>query len=40
MIRRAQDLRIGNGAQEIPNQTVELGVGNQMCRLLIAQRSA
>jgi hypothetical protein len=40
MIRDVQDLWVGDRAQQIADQTVELGISDEMSRLLIAQRSS
>ncbi len=40
MIGQADDVGIGDGAQQIPNQIVEFDVGDQVRGLLVAHRAA
>ena len=40
MVDRAEDLRIGHGTQQVAHEVVEFAVGDEMCGLLAAERSA
>src|SRR5579863_8486580 len=39
VVRHGKDLRIRNGSKQIADQAVELGVGDQVGGLLVAQRT-
>ena len=40
MLGHVDDLRIGHSAQQVADEAVELGIGDEMSRLHVAQRAA
>ena len=40
VVRHGKNLRLRNGAKQVAHQAVELGVGDQVGSLLVAQRTA